>query len=178
MSVQLNLYIFLGIFLYLPLTAVTDDMSNCLNTSQTICAGTLPGANGFYPQYECTANLFSSFNLSSCDNGDPTMAIYWFWYDDVCNKNTTRNLFFAAVDLDNTFRCRNRSNTNITQEFCENEYNFTRQTMIIKNITKSNSQKYICFLSNNQASMNYTSAKIYSINISGTFPYIDLIQNE
>jgi len=142
-------------------------MSNCLNTSLTICAGTLPGANGFYPQYECTANLFSSVNLSSCDNGDPTMAIYWFWYDDVCRDNSTYNKDFARVAPDNTSVCRDVPGLSITQDSCEKDYVFIRQSMIIKNITNSTSQKYISLLATDLLNLNYSSAIIYSINISG-----------
>jgi hypothetical protein len=164
---QLNLYISLAIFLSLPPSGVTQ-MSNCQNTSQTICNGTFPLDNGFHPQYECTANLSSSFELSSCITEDPSIAIYWYWYDDICRYNSTRGLPFAIVASDGKPPCMNSLMANITYESCQNDYNFTGEIMTIKNITEPTPQKYICFLSNNPANMNYTSTRIYVINILST----------
>jgi hypothetical protein len=143
--------------------------SNCQNTTEAICDGNLPGDNGTHTHYEYTTDLFSSVELPSCEKEDSNLTIYWFWYSDVCRGNSTRFIDFVHIGPDNTTRCRDRPNLSITQESCEKDYIFTRQSMIIKNITNSTSQKYIRFLSNNQANMNLTSAIIYSINISGEF---------
>jgi len=139
----------------------------CQNTREAICSGSLPGDSGDHTQYECTRDLFSLVELPSCENENPDLTIYWFWYDDVCRDNSTYNKDFARVAPDNTSVCRDVPGLSITQDSCEKDYVFIRQSMIIKNITNSTSQKYICFLSNNQAVMNPASAVIYSINISG-----------
>ena len=151
----------------LPSTTAQTQLSDCQNTSQVICNGNFPKDTANRTLYECTTNQFSSVNLNSCDNGDPGMTIFWFWYDDVCRYNTILNVPFATVSTTGESTCRNRSTLNITYDMCHNEYIFTRGNMMIRNITTLTPQKYICFLSNTQAVMNYTSTRIYSITVLG-----------
>ena len=164
MSIHLNLYVSLTIFFCLFPSIVTQT-PDCSITNQILCNGNFSKDNASRSQYECSAYLSSSYSLPSCDNGDPNMTIFWFWYDDVCRYNTVINVPFATVSTAGIPTCRNRSSINITYEACTNNYVFNRTTMVIKNMTNTAPQKYLCFLSNNQAVMNYSSTRIYSINI-------------
>jgi hypothetical protein len=141
--------------------------SNCQNTTGTICDGTLPYDNGNHTQRECTVNLSSLIEVLSCENEPYNLTMYWFWYDDICRANSTLNKAFVTIDPDNITECRDSSDISIMQESCQKDYIFTRQSMTIKNITNSTSQKYMCLLSNSQFFTNYNSAVIYLINIAG-----------
>ncbi len=168
MFIHLNVHVLLVVVFSLSLGAMVQTL-DCQNTTEAICGGSLTGDSGTHTQYECTAEPLSSVRLDSCANGNPNLAIFWFWYDDVCRVNNTRNKHFAAVVSDNNIQCRNISDLSITQDSCQNNYVFTRQSMIIKNITNSTSQKYICLLAIDLLNLDYSSAIIYSINISGQF---------
>lgn len=162
------LYFFSTIFFSL-LPNIMTQTSSCLNTNQTICNGTFRYDNAYHTQYECSTQIYSSFELPSCYNGDPTMSVYWFWYDDVCKFNDTIDTIFAVVPIDGTRVCQDSPKLHITYESCERDYDFQRETMTIKNITNLTQQKYICFLSTNRVPMNFTSGRIYSINVLGEF---------
>ncbi len=166
MFIHLNVHVLLVVVFSLSLFAMTKTFE-CQNTTEAICGGSLAVDNGTHTQYECTAALFSSVPLESFANENPNLFIFWFWYDDVCRVNNIRNRHFAAVISDNDTECR--TDLSITQDSCQNDYVFTRQSMIIKNITNSTSQKYISLLSTDLLNLNYSSAIIYSINITGQF---------
>ena len=157
---------------------IMAQMSNCSNTNQTICDGTFVRDNTYHTEYDCSTPIYSSIELTSCYNGDPNMAVYWFWYDDVCDFNDTRYTIFAFVGTDGIHRCENRSKLYITYEVCERDYSFEKQRMTIKNITNLTQQKYICLLSSNRALMNYTSARIYSITVLGEFLSFSSIEKD
>ena len=164
---QLNLHLLFSIFSVSP-TAMSL-ISSCQHTTGILCDGALPADYEPHIQYECTTDLSTSVTLPSCANDDSNITVYWFWYDDLCRYSTAHDTSFAIVDSDDTVRCPSRSNISITQYSCKFDYIFTRQTMIIENMTKSSSHKYICLSSRNQATIDYTSAIIYSISISSKF---------
>jgi hypothetical protein len=144
-------------------------MSDCTSTTEAICDGKFPPDTQNHTKYECSADLFSSVELPSCENGNANTIIFWFWYNDVCRLSTTLNTPFATVSFDNVTTCRDVSTISITKDSCENNYNITRRSMIIKNITNSTAQKYICIHGRSYIDMMYSSAVIYSINISSKF---------
>lgn len=173
MLIQSNIYVLSVIFLSLLLSVMTL-ASNCQNITETICDGTLPNDNGNHTQLECMADLFSSIEVLSCENEPSNLNMYWFWYDDVCRSNLALNKFFAIVYPDNITEYSDRSDISITQESCEKDWIFTRQSMTIKNIANSTSQKYMCLLSDSQFFMDYTSAVIHSISMAAQFISFDL----
>jgi hypothetical protein len=142
-------------------------LSDCTNTTEAICDGSLPADNGIHTKHECSADLFSQVELPSCENGNHNDIIFWFWYDDVCRFNRTVDTSFVSVDAKNVSLCKSTPTISISKDTCEKEYYFTRRSMVIKNITNSTSQKYICIRGGSPISMVYSSAIIYSINISG-----------
>lgn len=158
------------------LPSIMAQTLTCSNTTQALCNGTYPHDNVPHTQQDCTIPIFSSANLPSCDNDDPLMSIYWFSYDAVCKMNQTRSTIFAVVFTDGTHRCLTNPDSHITYESCQRDYSFSRKTMTIHNITNTTQQKYICFLSNTGALMNYTSTKIYSITALGKFPSYSFIE--
>lgn len=166
MLTQSNIYVLSVIFFSLHLSVMIL-ASNCQNRTETICNGTLPDDNKTHTQRECMANLSSLIEVPSCENEPSNLTMYWFWYDDICRSNSTLNKAFVTIDRNNIPRCRDIPDINITQESCEKDYIFTRQSMIIKNITNLTSQKYMCLLSDTQLFWDYTSAVIYLINITG-----------
>ena len=167
MIVQLNIHVSLAIVLLF--LRVMAQMSDCTNTTEAICDGKYPANTENHTKYECSADLFSSVELSSCEDGNANTIIFWFWYNDVCRLSTPRNPSFAMVKPDNTTECRDISALSITKNSCEKNYNITRRSMIIKNVTNSTAQKYICIHGASLLEINYSSTVIYSINISGKF---------
>jgi hypothetical protein len=168
MLIQLNIHALLAIFLSLSL-GVMAPMPSCQNTTGIICDGNFSVDTSTHTQNECTTDLFQPVPLQSCAHGNLNLGIYWFLYSDVCRFNSILIKFFAYVGSDNTTQCINRSGLNITYDSCVNNYIFTRDLMIIKNITKSTPQKYICYLSDKMIPMHYATGIIYSINILGQF---------
>lgn len=163
-----SLHFYLTIFSSLLPSFMTQTFA-CSNTTQTLCDGTYPYDNASHTQYECTTPIFSPVNLTSCDNGDPSMFLFWFWYDAVCQFNDTRYTAFAVVRPEGTHNCQNNSKSHVTYESCERDYSFSRQTITIHNISSTTQQKYICFLSISGAQMNYSSAKFYSVTALGKY---------
>jgi hypothetical protein len=166
MFIQLIVHVLLMIFFLLSRGAMTQ-LFDCINTTEAICDGSLPTDNGIHPKHECSADLFSQVELSSCENGNHDDTIFWFWYDDVCRFNEIADNYFVSVSPNNVSQCKSTLWISIPKNTCENEYNVTRQSMIIKNITDSTSQKYICIRGRSLLNLLYSSTIIYSINISG-----------
>jgi len=163
-----HIYFLLVIFFSLHLDAMTQT-SDCQNKTGTICNNTFRYNNRPHSLQESTAHLSSPVNLTSCENGNSSLNMYWFYYNDICHSNTTLDKSFAIVSSNNIAQCKSRSDISITYDSCKDDYIFTRQSMIIKNITHSTSQKYVYILSVDSVNTDYTFAIIDSINISGQF---------
>ncbi|UJR33660.1 hypothetical protein I4U23_021093 [Adineta vaga] len=164
-------------FFYIPLiwliswyvsTSVMTQVINTKNTTEPIICGDTDLQNVNHTKLHYEVSPYSQVQLPSCENGQFNAIIYWFTVADLCKTNRTNTASFATVYSNGTYTCSSRSTLNISTNSCINDYNFTRQSMIIKNMTHTKVSEYICFHQQNQIQINPTSALSYSIKILDT----------
>lgn len=172
---ELNTYSLLVIFPVLFLDVIAQQSSCTTTTTETICNGSLWNVVNTN-KYQCSAHLFSSFELPSCNKTNSNDTIYWFSYDDLCRDNKTRSNYFAAVNPDDTFTCMNRPYLSIQEDYCRINYNATTKSMIIMNMTNTTSQYYFCSSGRNYLNILLNIGIIYSINVLGKFRILRLIE--
>ena len=173
---QFSLPIVLMGFFYLYLEAITQ-LPNCTNTTEVICDGNLPCCNNALIKYECSAELFSSVELQSCANGQYNDILFWYWYDSICPQGSVLGVHFAIVFANNTSTCLNTSKQSVTYHSCENNYIFSWQSMIIKNITNSSLQGYVCFPGRDQLQISFVDGIVHSIQVIGKISYMSIQQD-
>jgi hypothetical protein len=146
---------------------VVTQVINNVNTTEPICSNChLPYANITHTKLYYQAGLYSQVELLSREDGQHDLIIYWFAVKDLCNSSLTGNTFFATIYPNNSFQCLIRDDLSISKDSCNNNYNFTRQSMIINNMTNTSTLEYICFYGKDRRTLNLTAAVSYSITIS------------
>mgnify|MGYP001028633023 CR=1 FL=1 len=142
-----------------------------INTRQKLCNGTFPHYTNDLNAKNITIDKNAPSIFLSCDQGNPSLSVYWFWVEDVCRSNTTDDRYFAYVNPSNISTCINSSRVNITKVSCENNFEFDRRSIMIRNASESISGAYICILAQTSASMDYSTAIIYNIKVVGSYSF-------
>jgi hypothetical protein len=163
-----NALVLLVAFFFLSVNVMTQT-NNYQNTTEPIGCKKPPYENINYTRLYYEVPPYSRVELPSCENGQYNLNLYWFVLEDICRYNRTHNTFFAIVDSSDRNPCSSRTDLSISFDSCNNNYAFTRQSMIINNMTNTTIQEYICFYGVNPIEIELTSAIGYFITISGKF---------
>ena len=167
------LYFYVFVLCLLPTDLIGQEFIYQNQTEIIGCGGNeYNGANHTVHFYR--APLYASVILTSCGDRSANTTIYWYAFKDLCRSNTTVNTFFAAVAPDNplpsnTDACLQRRNITISIEMCKNSFEFTRESMIIKNLTNEIAERYICFRGAGWSTISNSSVVSYDVRIGGKY---------
>lgn len=154
--------------LFMASASAMGQIVNFTNTTDFICNRPIISVFGEHTKYEYLISG-STFTLPSCGDSISNKTIYWFWYEDVCNLNTCRGAQFVRIYPNSTVACVDSPGLNITYYSCQNDYNFTRESMTIRRMSDYSSQKYICFQWIDQAFVMNSSATVYVVDFLGKY---------
>ncbi len=168
MITQFNVHILLVVFLLLSPNIITEAY-NYKNATEPIGCNSTVFGNINHTRLYYEVSLYSPVELPARENLQPNLTIFWFAYKDLCTHNRTDTAFFGEFRPDNSTHCSIRTDLSISSDSCIHNYTFSRQSMIINNMTDTTVSEYITFYGPTRRDINLTSAISYFITISGEF---------
>ena len=169
-----NMYLYSVFILYLLPMSLIGQATKCSNQTVTIGCGSPSFISADHTKSSCADRLNTRVNLPFCGNGNIDTTVYWYFYQDLCKENRTQTTFFASVKLNNPSprnneTCSQGRNLTISNETCMNSFEFTNNSMIIKNLTNGTVGRYICFYGMGLGSISNSSAISYEISLDGQY---------
>ncbi|CAF0726185.1 unnamed protein product [Adineta ricciae] len=163
MMVFSNIYFVWIIGLYMYTNNIIAQVISIQNKTEPIGCGAYQNVNHTKSYYLVLPN--SEVRFSSCNPNQKSFHTYWAVLQDLCNKGP-RMSFFATVGKSGTSKCSEISDLIVNKTSCANDYDVGNDSLVIKNISYSVKEDYICFYGENRDNVNLTLAVSYSIEIS------------
>ncbi|CAF0749444.1 unnamed protein product [Adineta ricciae] len=158
-----NIYFVWIIGLHMYTNNIIAQVISIQNKTEPIGCGAHQNVNHTRSYYLVLPN--SEVRFSSCNPDQKSFLTYWAVLQDLCNKGPTTS-FFATVDKNGTPKCSKIPDLIVNETSCENDYIVTNDSLMIKNISYSMKEDYICYYGENRGKVNLTFAVSYSIEIS------------
>jgi hypothetical protein len=168
---NIYIYFFLFVLCLLP-TDLSGAEPICQDQNKTIGCGGIHFKDANHTKRFCQAPLNSRLTLKSCADENANTTVFWYMYTDLCKQNRTQTSYFASMDVGssahaNNNQCLSLPGITISVDMCNSSFEFTRGSMIIKNLTDELAGHYVCLHGMNAYSILNSSAISYNISIGG-----------
>ena len=141
--------------------------ANCSNETRIIGCGGDRFVNVTHIVHLCEYQLYTRVTLPKCRVENSNDTLFWYTYNDLCQNGLIFGKFFVSVNDSGGETCREFPNSTISTNTCKTDYDYNRDTIIIKNLTQSTVKRYICFPGSNQIQIKSALAVSYIISIEG-----------